>query len=133
MISCIAYSALQNGVQVVDRVREETDENRTTYSIQRFIANNYFQGWYTSEYVQQNNVDLLLYQHLPLYSESITLKFPNHLETLYLKFQDDWFIYNTANVICNNKAFVTLSIRNGDAIAKVYLIIEHSGNLREIF
>ena len=47
----------------------------------RFVANNFFQNWFTAEFVQANNVNLEEYLIMPLYEEQICIRF--HLTEYY--------------------------------------------------
>ena len=104
--------------------------------LERFVANNYFQNWFTMEFVEANNVNLEEYQALPIYDERLCLRFQLngfYVETLFFKFIPGWFMENMEKIISQNKAFVTLFMRNGTAQSNIYLIIDHNGHLISIY
>ena len=105
--------------------------------IERFIANNYYQNWLTLEFVQLNKANLTEYQNLPLYDEQLCMRFEHNnnyfVENVYFKFFSGSFIERHTNLIYQNKAFVTIMMRNGIAQANMYLIIEHNGHFIAIY
>ena len=90
--------------------------------LERFVANNYFQNWFTMEFVKANSVNLEEYQAMALYDKQLCLRFQLNcldVETLCFRFMPGWFIANMEKIICHNKAFVTLFMRNGMARSKI--------------
>ena len=85
--------------------------------------------------IQFNHVDLDEYQYMELFDEQLCLRFEmdgNHyVEILY--FLPGWFIANMEKIIFQNKAFVTLFMRNEMASSKIYLIIDHNSHLISIY
>ena len=121
---------------LVDQTIETTSDFHSKRMTERFVANNYFLNWFTTEFVHANNVDLEEYRNMPLYDEQICLRF--HLTGFYVgslcfKFLLGWFIANMEKIICQSKAFVTLFMRNGMSQSNIYLIIDHNGHLISIY
>ena len=87
------------------------------FQSKRFFANNYFQYWFTAEFVQADYVNSEDYQNMPLYDKQICLRFQltgYYIDTLYFKFVPEWFIANMETIICNIfKAFVRFFMHNG--------------------
>jgi hypothetical protein len=134
--TCSIFSSIPGLAVLVDQTIETTSEFYSKRMIERFIANNYFQNWFTVEFVQANNVNLEEYQHMPLYNEQLCLRFHLdgfYVENLYFKFLPGWFIANMEKIICQSKAFVTLFMRNGMLQSNIYLIIDHNGHLISIY
>ena len=131
------FSAIYGLAIIVDQTIDVTREIHSAQMIERFIANNYYQNWLTLEFVQLNKVNLTEYQNMPLNDEQLCLRFEHnnnyYVENLYFKFFSGWFIERHTYAIYQNKAFVTIMMRNGIAQAKVYLIIEHNGHLISIY
>ena len=51
---------------LVDHKRETTEEIYSLRMVERFIANNYFQNWFTDDLIQTNHVDLDEYRHMDI-------------------------------------------------------------------
>ena len=130
------FSSIPGLAVLVDQTIETTNDCHSKRMLERYVANNYFQNWFTMEFVQANSVNLQEYQTMPLYDEQLCLRFQLngfYVETLYFRFLPCWFIANMEKIICQNKAFVTLFMRNGMAQSNIYLIIDHNGHLISIY
>lgn len=130
------FSSIPELAVLVDQTIETTNDCHSKRMLERFVANNYFQNWFTMEFVQANSVNLEEYQNMPIYDEQLCLRFQLngfYVETLYFRFLPGWFIANMEKIICPNKAFVTLFMRNGMAQSNIYLIIDHNGHLISIY
>lgn len=133
---CTIFSSIPGLAVLVDQTIETTPEYRSKRMLERYIANNYFQNWFTMEFVEANHVNLEVYQSMPLYDEQLCLRFQMngyYVETLYFRFLPGWFIANMERIICQSKAFVTLFMRNGMSQTNIYLIIDHNGHLISIY
>ena len=75
------------------------------------------------EFIITNHVDLDEYQYMELFDEQLCLRFEmdgNHyVENLYFNFLPGWFIANMEKIIFQNKAFVTLFMRDEKASSKM--------------
>ena len=130
------FSSIPGLAVLVDQTIETTNDCHSKRMLERYVANNYFQNWFTMEFVQANSVNLQEYQTMPLYDEQLCLRFQLngfYVETLYFRFLPDWLIANMEKIICQNKAFVTLFMRNGMVQSNIYLIIDHNGHLISIY
>ena len=130
------FSSIPGLAVLVDQTIETTNDCHSKRMLERYVANNYFQNWFTMEFVQANSVNLQEYQTMPLYDEQLCLRFQLngfYVETLYFRFLPGWFIANMEKIICQNKAFVTLFMRKGMAQSNIYLIIDHNGHLISIY
>ena len=135
--ACQIFSSISGLAMLVDHTRETTEEIYSLRIIERFIPNNYFQNLFTDDLIETNHVDLDGYQHKELFDEQLCLRFEmngNHyFENLYFKFLPGWFIANMEKIIFQNKAFVTLFMRNEMDSSKIYLIIDHNSHLISIY
>ena len=130
------FSSIPGLAVLVDQTIETTNDCHSKRMLERYVANNYFQNWFTMEFVQANSVNLQEYQTMPLYDEQLCLRFQLngfYVETLYFRFLPGWFIANMEKIIFQNKAIVTLFMRNGMAQSNIYLIIDHNGHLISIY
>ena len=130
------FSSIPGLAVLVDQTIETTNDCHSKRMLERYVANNYFQNWFTMEFVQANSVNLQEYQTMPLYDEQLCLRFQLngfYVESLYLRFLPGWFIANMEKIIDQNKAFVTLFMRNGMVQSNIYLIIDHNGHLISIY
>ena len=135
--ACQIFSSISGLAMLVDHTCETTEEFYSLRMVERFIANNYFENWFTDDFIETNHVDLDAYQHMELFDEQLCLCFEiygNHyVENLKFKFLPGWFIANMEKIIFQNKAFVTLFMRNEMASSKIYLIIDHNSHLISIY
>ena len=135
--TCQIFSSISGLAMLVDHTRETTEEIHSLRMVERFIANNYFQNWFTDDLIQNKHVDLDEYWNMELFDEQLCLRFDmdgNHyVENLYFKFLPGWFIAHMEKIIFQNKAFVTLFMRNEMASSKIYLIIDHNSHLISIY
>ena len=130
------FSSIPGLAVLVDQTIETTNDCHSKRMLERYVANNYFQNWFTMEFVQANSVNLQEYQTMHLYDEQLCLRFQLngfYVETLYFRFLPGWFIANMEKIIFQNKAFVTLFMRNGMVQSNIYLIIDHNGHLISIY
>ena len=130
------FSSIPGLAVLVDQTIETTNDCHSKRMLERYVANNYFQNWFTMEFVQANSVNLQEYQTMPLYDEQLCLRFQLngfYVETLYFRFLPGWFIANMEKIIFQNKAFVTLFMRKGMVQSNIYLIIDHNGHLISIY
>ena len=102
------FSSIPGLAVLVDQTIETTNDCHSKRMLERYVANNYFQNWFTMEFVQANSVNLQEYQTMPLYDEQLCLRFQLngfYVETLYFRFMPGWFIANMEKIICQSKEF----------------------------
>ena len=72
---CTIISSIPGLAVLVDQTIETTANCHSKRMIERFVGNNYFQNWFTIEFVQANSVNLEEYQAMPLYDKQLSLRF----------------------------------------------------------
>ena len=68
--TCQIFSSIPGLAMIIDHTRETTEEIYSLRMVERFIANNYFQNWFTDDLIQTNHVDLDKYQHMELFDQN---------------------------------------------------------------
>ena len=117
---------------IVDIQYEITDQ--TTSMIARKIANQYFHGRYSHNLIKVIGLDLSNFSDLALYDEQIILKFACQVDIFYFKFNNNWYMHSKEVVIFQNKAIVTLVMRNNDRQStKIYLMFSFNENLISVY
>ena len=83
--------------------------------LEKFEANNYFQNFFTMEFVQANSVNLEEYQAMHLYDEELCLSFQLngfYFETMYSRFMPGWFIAILEKIIANRQKHLAIGNNN---------------------
>ena len=78
---------------------EITDQIQTTSMIAREIANQYFYGRYSQNFIEVIGLDLSNFSHLTLYDEQIILKFACQVDVFYFKFNNNWYLRSKEVII----------------------------------
>ena len=136
MTSVSIFSSIESLAILVDQTRDVTNEKYSQQSTGRFITNNWLENWFTTEFVIANQVNVDDYIHMPRYDEQITLRFIGdsfYVENLYFKFLSGWFIAHKAHINTDSKAFVSLFMQNDIKQSNIYLMVNHNGELIEIY